>query len=70
MKNICLDCKHCGTIISPDGEKHEICRAHPPTVHFVMDFNQLSNSFDHKVLNLFPSIPPDGLGCGEFVRKE
>lgn len=68
--SICEKCAHVGEMFG-EGKPHSICRAHPPTVHMVFEVNELAQKVDKKVLNIFPSVPPDGLGCGEFTpRKE
>jgi len=70
-KNVCHDCKHFG-LTEIQGEKiQSVCRRYPLTVHTMMTFSRIDPGQSvMNVMNLFPLIPPDGLGCGEFCRKE
>lgn len=71
QENLCHTCKYFGLSEVERGNVQSVCRRYPMSVHAMMEFSKLDPSQARmNVVCLFPSILPDGQGCGEYELKE
>lgn len=64
--NICTTCTYSDIMDLPQRGPSLICRAHPPSVIAAPKLNPITHEMELTVINIFPSAPPDGNGCGEY----
>lgn len=65
MGNKCEQCVHFNSEFTEEHGNQQICRAHPMQCFLLMEMNRVGPPTP-RVIQMFPRVPADGLGCGEF----